>query len=242
MTIPAPVPNSELPALTETIWQFMPLPALLSVLQKSQLFFRRLAGLEDPNEGKFPQIVLDSLNHSFHQSGTDQGADPWTAERVEASGRENWFVNCWHLNSVASPNMWEQYARSDGVAIRSTVGSLLKAWKAAEYRITMNGVRYRDQAATLTEVFPPFHKTVNFQLEKEFRAVLVVPSSGRHLVRHGGVYVSVDLDTLIEDIHLSPSMPLWVSEVVTVAVRERLGMECVPATEPPLHTGLDVKR
>jgi hypothetical protein len=74
MTIPDPLSNFDLPAETETIWQFMPLPALLSLLQKKQHFFRQLAGLEDPNEGKFPQIVLDSLNHSFHQSGTDQGA------------------------------------------------------------------------------------------------------------------------------------------------------------------------
>ena len=232
MTISDPLPNTDLPAETETIWQFMPLPALLSVLQK-KLFFRRIREQEDPNEGRFPQIILDSLNQSFSESGTDQGADPWTAERFEASSREHWFANCWHLNPVPSLEMWKRYAHSDGVAIKSTVGSLVKAFRVAEYRVSMRPVGYRDEATSVTEVFPPFHKQRRFQDEKEFRALLVVPTAGLHAVRHGGVYVSVDLNTLIEDIHLSPAMPPWVVEVVSVEVRERLGMECVPATEPP---------
>jgi hypothetical protein len=228
MTIPDPLPNSDLPAETETIWQFMPLPALLSLLQKKQLFFRRLTELDDPLEGKFFTPIFDSLNRSFQESGLNRGADPWTAERFEASGREHWYVNCWHLNPVPSARMWKQYASDNGVAIRSTVGSLLHAFRV-KHRITMNRVHYQSEATSLNAVFPPFHKQPDFDHEKEYRALVMLTNSDASAVKHDGFYVAVDLDALVEGVHLSPDMQPWVAEVISFEVRERLGKVCVPS-------------
>jgi hypothetical protein len=67
------------------------------------------------------------------------------------------------------------------------------------------------------DLFVPFiYKRNAFEHEKEYRAIIALDNSfdWREEETPRGKYISVDIDTLIESIYLSPDSPNWYIDVV----------------------------
>src|SRR5258706_406031 len=60
----------------------------------------------------------------------------------EKFSRKNYCVNCWHVNEGESAAMWDLYANSKGIAIRSTVGRLKKSLRPEQRKIALCKVEY----------------------------------------------------------------------------------------------------
>jgi hypothetical protein len=146
--------------------------------------------------------------------------------------------------------MWQLYA-SEGIAIRSTFGRLTHALPIGApgdgtHPIHVGSVRYLNYETELMPVgntFWPFvHKRQSFSHEREVRGIIHAVGSSMIKYDHfemlepgvpaGGFLVPVNLDNLIEAVHVAPSSPAWVKMAIEAVVR-RFGLE-VPVIQSSL--------
>ncbi len=176
------------------IWHYMDFTKLVSLLDRSELFFARLDKLGDRFEGSFPrpniedQVLLTNAPPGMTQEIFDQ------LRTVQRQMQYEWFrmiefVSCWHVNLGESVAMWKLYLKSDeGIAIRSTVGRLKASMTDVVItpapreelrgpKMVIGMVRYIDyHTEHIPEdnyLAPAMYKMRSFQHEHELRAVIV---------------------------------------------------------------------
>ena len=91
-TYPTPSPDS-------VIWHYLRLPALCSILQRKQLFFRRVSLLrrDDPWEGYYPKKVKVNLEDTVARN-RERWPDLSFVEPEDWEMRLDLCVHCWHEN------------------------------------------------------------------------------------------------------------------------------------------------
>ncbi|MGN6157879.1 MAG: hypothetical protein ACTHNL_07275 [Devosia sp.] len=149
---------------------------------------------------------------------------------------ERTYINCWHLSTVESANLWSVYAaQGEGVAIRSTIAALTAALGEARDDLTIAPVRYVDHHTFKLGPSPEdavFYKRLSFKSERELRLRYLCPWD-RCIQQRGdqkiwappsGIYVPVDCDKLIQKVYISPMLGSWFRESVE-AMLQRLGLE-----------------
>jgi hypothetical protein len=224
-------PNDE----TEKVWRYMDFPKLVSILDKSSLFFARGDQFNDPFEGSYPLLNVQGRSH------IPSGIPPSSIQKFQdamadmGNINKNWpkhiGVNCWHLNNHESAAMWHLYLQSnEGVAIQSTYKKLRDSFSPSNEEIHLGLVKYIDyekEFFSADNMLNPFvHKRKSFEHEKEVRAVIMRWPSGGSSVDFSkttilcGVDVPIDLKLLIENIYISPSSPQWFVDVVTSTVKK----------------------
>lgn len=141
------------------------------------------------------------------------------------------IINCWHLNEYESAAMWKLYLKSnEGIAVRSTFNRLKVSFEAEKQDIFIGKVRYIDyEKDWLPEgnlLYPFVHKRKSFAYEQELRAIIQefrYKENGdfdwSKTPFDEGIYVQVDLETLIDKIYLAPTSPKWLFELVKAVTR-----------------------
>ena len=121
--------------------------------------------------------------------------------------REESFVNSWTKNEHESSLMWDAYIRREGVAIKSSIGSIKKAFQASNKKIYMREISYIDkkdsaqhEGYNLNTIWFLFTKRKFFEEEKEVRLVCIDNDKPQKLD------IDIDINSLIEEIHLAPSI------------------------------------
>jgi len=215
-------PSFPQPGADAKIWRYCDLQKFISVLHRRALYFSRLSTLEDPYEAKWPKSMAIRFP-DFSQSNFDR-----TRHQV--------FASCWHINEFESAAMWQLYSRMDeGVAIRSSLRSLkagLVGFDPVPPDIITPGVPpkvfigkvsyldYENDAFDWSNMLTAaIHKRRSFEHERELRAVCWlssnylewIPNPGPY---HSGIFVNCDLDTLIEEVVISPTAPAVFVEAV----------------------------
>ena len=139
------------------------------------------------------------------------------AEDVRQAIREFTCINCWHMNPGESAAMWSLYSPNYGIAIRSTIGRLIKSFRSSPIPIKIGAVRYlnfealrRSEAAALHSW--RFVKRKSFEHEKELRAAILEPDVSK--LDLSGLAVDVDVPVLIERVFVSPTLDSWVAQMV----------------------------
>ncbi|VVN76631.1 hypothetical protein PS833_00778 [Pseudomonas fluorescens] len=157
----------------------------------------------------------------------------WTSEWMS--------ISCWHMNEVESAAMWQLYASSgNGVAIQSTYQRLREALPDDVYIGEVKYICYKNDNLDLSNSFSPFmSKRESFSHERELRAIhssppshkRVNPSTGQeerfsaHDVRNSeaGKSFRVDLNQLVERVHISPLVQHWYADLVR-SVAQKYGL------------------
>jgi hypothetical protein len=153
------------------------------------------------------------------------------------------FVNCWHINDMQSDAMWKLYLHSnEGVAIRSTVGSLKESLIEKEPDIFIGKIKYiRYSKDVIPEgtLSPYFHKRKAFEHENELRAVIQkvkLDSKGNPAfgiaTNKSGLTIPIDIDKLIKRIVISPKCLQWQRELV-ISILDKYGIN-----KPVYHSTL----
>lgn len=156
-------------------------------------------------------------------------------------------VNCWHLNDVESAAMWRLYLKSnEGVAVQTTFTRLCKSFEPARESIFVGKVRYIDyskgECPNPLNVYSPFLcKRLSFEHEKELRAIvhklpdppISIPVNDVKAARtcldgielmKTGTSIPIDIEALVEKVHVAPSAPPWFRELVEAIIR-KYGLE-----------------
>lgn len=205
------------------LWRYMGFTKLLSLLDRSALFFCRADKLGDPFEGSISsasqQLLLDDRpNEPFR-------LEPFDLRQVP----RRMLVNCWHKSESESEAMWRLYAKDrEGIAIK-TVSSRFKEAFVDEQTVYAAPVQYRDYQSEVipfgNAMLPYFFKRLSFQHEREVRALIYQGSSNEALLYNAvGCYCEVGLTILIEEIVVAPFAENWFVDLVrSVSGRYGLG-------------------
>ena len=215
-----------------TLWRYMDLTKLLSMLECRKLYFSRSDQFEDPFEGTYSKTNIALLRIQCKEEGIPIHMVDQLLQGTECRQRQI-FVSCWCATEHESAAMWKLYLQSpEGVAIRTDHDALCRALEPSPLRARTSIVSYIDYDNTpipMGNLFFPFlHKRLSFSYEHELRAVIWskedvnVPQ-----VPDGALSVSVDIEPedLIKAVHVAPTAPKWFGELV-VQLLKRYGLAC----------------
>ncbi len=195
----------------------------VSLASSRSLFFCRADLFKDPFEGSYakanvalrPQVYkemsIEALGKMFEEIA-------WFSKRI----REWTYINCWHASEYESAAMWDLYAKtSEAVAIETTYQRLIKVLPKNALLGLVKYIDYESEWLPEGNTFYPFtHKRKSFEHEKEVRAVIqelprnengIEIDKGNSL---SGIIVPIALNDLITSIHVAPTAPTWIVELV----------------------------
>ena len=204
-----------------TLWRYMSLEKFLAVIQSRSLHFSRLSEFRDKYEGRCPiawQGPITDLSQLPDLARARESADAWRQVGVSIpEGKylkddklpDEVYVSCWHKAEQESAAMWSLYSRNSGIAIKTISDQLGNSLRSCERNIELAAVEYIDMTSELMSSRPWTIKRPSFQHEREVRAAIRDPGC-----QTPGLLVSVDIEVLIDDIHISPESEPWIEDVV----------------------------
>ena len=231
----------EQPDNTAILWRYQDLPRYIDLLLKHQLFFSRADKFEDPFEGKYTlQSRKQLMKEQMKRSNVNDEDQEKVKEIVEKITEEQHVkrtlvtINSWHHNSHENYAMWKIYARGDyGLAIQTTSERLKRCFHATEKPVFIGKVNYYNESCEPIpfgdELIPFLRKRRIYEYENEVRCCYVIPQEAQEFTwqeqdNYDGIFVNVDLDTLIERIYISPYSPKWIRDIIA-GVNEKFNIE-----------------
>lgn len=209
-----------------TLWRYMDLAKLLSILENRTLHFSRSDQFADPYEGALPRLAVESLKAAVK----DGHLPPEAVDQFLISSerfRTTMYVSCWVASEHESAAMWRLYLQSpEGVAIRTDHETLVAILARSTLTLRTTLVRYVDYDKALIplgNLFYPFvHKRQSFAHENELRAIIWSSedvNQGQIAVDATGVAVDIMPEELIKAVHVSPTAPRWFGSLVEKLLR-----------------------
>lgn len=210
------------------IWRYMNLAKFVSLMQKGKLFFPRAKGLPDPFEGATTEANIASRKIDYPQIPEDMYKG--TMKHMEVI-KKFIFVNSWNIDEDEANLMWESYLKQDfGIAIQSTFKRLRNCFQNnSNLKVRMLKIKYIDfkveKFSELDGYLYFAHKKKIYKYENELRAITLFMPHERHEIpkedfTFPGIYVPVNLDTLIKKIVVSPKAELWYVDLVKSIICE----------------------
>ncbi len=236
------------PEETKTIWRYIDFTKFVSILDKNSIFFPSARELQkiDPWEGTYLKKVLAfnlkerfELEKSLNKNSCYAKLSNYEiAKEISQNSKlayenqiDNNFISCWHFNSFESAAMWNLYLKSnEGICIQSDCDSFKKSFQDEDRKIYIGKVRYKDYANDVyyddypVNLFPGFnlflpfiHKRKIYEHEREYRAI-ILNDDNKNL--KNGIFIKVDLNTLIKKIILAPASPIWFRDLVRSVIKK----------------------
>lgn len=196
----------------QKIWRYMKLNRFLEMLETKSIHFASADQFKDPFEGA---VAVQSFEFPIDPRYAEFDA----AEKAFAELKKLTKINCWHIENYESDAMWKLYSDlGKGVAIATTLEKLdvsLEPYRIKpEYGIEdiwAGNVTYVDllkERLKVSMLERYFYKHKAFSWEKEFRLAISVRIAHEFGVDtpKEGVFVNADIVSLIDEIHLGPSL------------------------------------
>lgn len=202
-----------------------------------------------PSYREMKQRDADVAN--WKEDFTWKAAASVMTEDNEISGRSILVVNCWNMNRTEDLRMWEKYTKDEfGVLVKTTFGRLRRAIPANPEFTIIGKVEYVDLAAHKMEMSRAHSaserallKGLEYSHENEVRVSTLnivapyclnpdgTPMTARQREGPGqfdenrpGLYIKVDLKTLVRLVIVSPKSPKWFMSLVKQMVKNH-GLE-----------------
>lgn len=145
-------------------------------------------------------------------------------------------ICCWHKNERESAAMWKLFLSSpEGVAISTTFQALADSFKETQEDVFIGKVKYYDHLADRIPLDHPLrpliHKRKSYEHEREIRIliyrfknkdILENEDENKHPSPWGtlGDYINVDVNKVMETVHVAPKSPDWFRDLVSDVLRE----------------------
>ena len=240
-----PVPDNLVPSVNDnaSLWRYLDLPRMLSMLENSSLYFCRADLFEDKWEGAYPQChlltVMDALTAA---EASNEEIDKRLEFYIETQPRMA-YLNCWHMSKVESAAMWQLYSSGgESIAIRTTAKRLSAVLNSNPTQIFLGKVTYCNYFTSgkywgrggleVNNFLPHFAKRPSFAHEKETRAVIYAKGDSKDSAP--GINIEVNLPELIQTVYVSPKSPSWFQDVVR-GVLTKYGLSKVEIVHSPLY-------
>ncbi|BEV04332.1 hypothetical protein [Chryseobacterium gambrini] len=221
------------------IVRYLDLVKFLSLIQTNRLYFSRLDKFEDNYEGTVPELTAKDYkewytyftkNHLLDiiSTSVEEHVEQTIAEEKEAKEKYKKLVcvSCWNKYNSESYALWKIYSDlSKGVMITTSIERLKTAFRDTDEQIQLSEIKYLDYKKDKMQLgnmnYPIIHKSIHYDYEKEIRLIYKVPfESGLEYdwskeENQFGKYLDVDVNTLIEEIIVSPKAPQWFFDIIS---------------------------
>lgn len=228
-------PNEDTP-----IWRYIDFTKFVDLLHSESLYFSRADTFEDPFEGLYP--VKKEIERDF--------------KTFDIVRKQN-YVNCWAIGEYESAALWKIYSDSrNSIAIRTRFGRLKQSIENSDQDVYASMVRYKDYDKTdlfgiIDEniwapehrgatVFPIIYKRMSFAFENELRLLHIkgpVTLDVKEDTMPAGQRIKVDLEQLIEAVHLAPYSDAWFQDL-TKGLLEKYSLGHKEVLKSNLFSGL----
>lgn len=214
------------------LWRHMDFTKFASLLETQSLFFARTDKLGDPFEGSFSKKNQSLRDVQFSKSfKTSEERSEFMASYsiLRKALPMLSFVNCWHENEHESEAMWKIYGRESGIAVKSTFKKLCCCF-ICDQDVRIGRVNYVDyDKVPISEhniYVSLLTKRESFKHEQEVRAIVTdfrpmdYPIDENSLLLNlqmkgeSGLYLRVDITTLVEEVVVAPGSPEWFLNLV----------------------------
>jgi hypothetical protein len=212
------------------IWRYLDFAKFVWMIDRRRLSMPHCTLMEDPFEGTTPRRLVEDLEQRAAREQDHARLEQ--LRKLAGDFRKGYFVSSWHINDVESEAMWKLFSAStNAVALQSTFARLREALPPYVGVGTVRYIDYRSEALAGSDLFQwIMHKRKSFAHEQEVRAVasLHTPDDRggteiRARADEFGFYPEVDLEALIEAVHVHPLAETWFFELVERVV-ERFGL------------------
>jgi hypothetical protein len=208
----------------------------VSLVSSSSLFFSRSDRFADPFEGSLSQGNLRLRPTVYSAIPTDQQESLFSQMSNFSRWARQWtYINCWHLNEHESAAMWDLYAKiNEAVAVETTYDRLLQILPKRVFLGCVNYIDYgKDWLPEGNSLYPFMHKRKSFEHEREVRAIIHDLPCGElfnynKINESQGQHVPIALNDLIVAVHVSPTAPVWFTDLVS-QVTEKYELSVVVA-------------
>ncbi len=193
----------------QSLWRYLAGDRLCDLLATQELFFTHLPVLEDQFEGSLTRRSAEHVANWFQSQNRSTRASAYDEVATYQKQRENFFVNCWHMNNHESYLMWKAYG-DRGYAIQTTFERLQASFETLTPAITGGVVDYVDFNRDTTAVGNVFNhvatKDMPYCDEREFRLVFwaLDPRNSDYCRQQSGVRIPVNVRLLVEAVVRSP--------------------------------------
>jgi hypothetical protein len=223
-----------IPSPDTALWRFMDFTKFLSLITTKCLYFPRADKLGDPFEGAkvsaknkakwdkhyfnfFVEAIKTAPNGGSQTKNEKEILQE--AKRllkdIQGIGKrqiKETFISCWYEGQYESDAMWRIYSSSieQAVAIKTTYKKLYNSL-GRNQSIQIGRVNYIDfskQSVGINDSF--WYKRKSFEHEKEVRAIIFDHNASEET----GKLVPIKVETLIEDVYISPAAQSWFSNLV----------------------------
>jgi hypothetical protein len=225
----------------ETIMRYMNFASFCGLLISKSLIFIRQDKFRDKDEGALPIGSVEIIKEYYKKFDfyTEKDTSKTASGLMNAfhgPTRSYIFANSWTINQVEDCYMWNNYlgGSKEGVAIQSTAGQLHNSLICPKgWTIKFGKIQYDTDSVpfeNLDRDYVATSKLNNFIPEREYRAF--IPRHGYHVVNDKGdpppplhdykLDINVDLNLLINKIHVSASRDEWFYGVVRSIIQDYL--------------------
>jgi hypothetical protein len=134
------------------IWRYLTFEKFALLIKLGAVWFAKLGIFEDTEEGITPELTRQHIKSQHRDMETWFHDDERKSqvrrfhEDNERYGRDLIVASCWFISEHESKDMWTEYAKNrEGVAIKSTVGALMRALvQSLQNKWWIGKVRYVD--------------------------------------------------------------------------------------------------
>lgn len=212
------------PSSDAVLWRYLNFTKFVSLLEKRALFFSRVDMLGDPFEGSFSTVNV-KLRPSIYPKDFQEYSDGIYDYFRQL--RSSTMVNCWHENAYESAAMWKIYSKdNEGVAVKTNFSSFCECFSVDDSENVYIGrvqyVDYKKEFIPEGNTLAPFiYKRKSFEYEHEVRALVQGNAATTkdkqefsQKYSQGGLYVNVNISTLIHEIVVAPDAKPWFLDLV----------------------------
>lgn len=215
-----------------TLWRYMDLTKLLSLLEYEILFLSRADQFEDPYEGTWSKAGINLIRETAPNGSNIPNMADQMVQLTEVQ-RKQVFISCWFSSEHESAAMWKLYLQSpEGIAIRTDYEALTRTLEASPLKIRTSLIKYIDYDTTPmpfgNTFFPFLHKRLSFSHENELRAIVWSKEDiNNALISDDALNITITIqpEELIKAIHVAPTAPKWFGELVEKLLK-RYGLKC----------------
>lgn len=205
------------------LWRYMDFTKFVSLISSKSLFFCRADLFKDPFEGSYSKANVALRPHVYKDMPSEQLGKMMEQMSSFAKWVREWtYISCWHANEYESAAMWDLYAKTnEAVAIETTYRKLKSVLPDKAFLGLVKYIDYESEWLPEGNTFYPFmHKRKSFEHEKEVRAVIQdLPTTDKGVEvgkknNQMGINIPVVLNDLISGIHVAPTSPVWLAELL----------------------------
>src|SRR3990170_2243238 len=193
----------------QKLWRYLTYDRLIQAIEQDALYFSHISRMDDKWEGLLTKRTKEMFWKSELRkyNGNVEAAND--AVRQYEEFRNDFFINCWHMNDHESYLMWKAYGNK-GCAIQTNYERISAAFNPSPAKIEGCVVEYIDFERDSFDIGNTYtqigFKDLPYRDEKEYRLIFwkVGLENNKFNPDENGINIRVDINMLIDNIYLNP--------------------------------------